>query len=154
MGNITPIFKQREKGRAIELKADEPRAWEDYEIMEQNLLKEMLRHLQGEEMIWNNQHGFKKLTLCLTRLVTLLQWSDRANEVNYLAFFKAFDTVPYNIFISKLERYKFKGQIFQWVKNWLDRYSQRVVVSGSLSMWRLVASPKGACVETSAFQHL
>ena len=58
----------------------------------------------------------------------------------YLDFKKAFDSVPHERLLSKLDAYGIGGPLKAWTKYFLLDRKQRVVVNGKLSSWSLVLS--------------
>ncbi|GAB0180014.1 mitochondrial enolase superfamily member 1 [Grus japonensis] len=69
-------------------------------------------------------------------------WVDegRAVGVVYLDFSRAFDTISHNILVSKFRKCGLDEWTAWWVENWLNGRAQRVVISGTESSWRPVAS--------------
>ncbi|XP_008941304.1 PREDICTED: leukocyte elastase inhibitor-like [Merops nubicus] len=89
---------------------------------------------------------FIKGKSCLTNLIAfyeeITRWIDdgSAEDVVYLGFSKAFDTVSHSILAAKLRKRVLDDQVVRWIVNWLKERSQRVVVNGAECSWRPVSS--------------
>ncbi|XP_056343063.1 triadin isoform X5 [Oenanthe melanoleuca] len=143
-GNIIPFFKKADKeelgnDRSVSLPSMSDK------IMEQLLLETLLRNTENNEMIAGSQHGITKAKSCLTNFlavyhsVTAVVDEGRATGIISLDLNK--DTVPRDIYVSKMERRGSDSWATGWIKNWLDDHAQNVEVSGAMSKWKAV--PRG-----------
>jgi len=64
----------------------------------------------------------------------------------YLDFQKAFDKVPHNRLMMKINAMGITGDVCKWIEDWLNEREQRVILLGSHSEWIKVKSgvPQGS----------
>ena len=121
-------------------------------VLESILKDDIMEHLSRNKLIKSSQHGFVKGKSCTTNLLEFLdkitEAADRgiATDVVYLDFAKAFDKVPTERLLKKLEAHGIGGKVGSWIRAWLADRKQRVCVNGKQSGWRKVLSgvPQGS----------
>ncbi len=85
------------------------------------------------------QHGFRRGHSCETQLIAAAEDIgrnlDKQHQIDILIldFAKAFDTVPHQRLLHKLDHYGVRGQTLTWIDNWLTKRTQTVVVDGTTS---------------------
>ncbi|KAF2349915.1 Reverse transcriptase domain [Trinorchestia longiramus] len=130
--NITPIFKKGNKQipnnhRPISLTSVIS------ETIERLLKVRITKHFNDQNLINDAQHGFREKRSCLTNLLDFFgevnRIYDRTNVVDlvYLDFQNAFDKVPHERLVAKVEAHGIRGNYFRWIRNWLTGRTQRVV---------------------------
>ena len=105
---ITPIFKKGDRARAVNYR---PISLTSHviKIYERVLRKTMVNFIEDNNILCDNQHGFRSGRSCLTQMLShfdaimlgLLNGHD--TDAIYLDFTKAFDKVDHKLFFRKAE---------------------------------------------------
>ena len=138
IASVCPVFKKGSKGdpgnyRPISLTCILCK------IMEGVVRDAMVEFLLANKLICPSQHGFlpgrSTLTNLLEYLETLSRLIDEGHQVDvlYLDFRKAFDVVPKERLLAKMESIGVQVKVLAWVREWLTGRTQRVVLNGKES---------------------
>ena len=111
----------------------------------------MVEHLEANQILCKNQHGFQKGRSCLTQLLAhidiILKNFVEGNDTDsiYLDFSKAFDKVDHKILLAKRYSCGIRGKLLDWLRSYLSNRNQTVVVNGNSSYTAKVQSgvPQG-----------
>ena len=108
-------------------------------VLEHILASNIVKHLDGQGILYDLQHGFREKRSCETQLIMLIKDLARSASVGkqtdiiLLDFSKAFDKVNLSKLLWKLHQYSIRGHVLDWVRAFLSSRSQRVVIDGEES---------------------
>lgn len=149
--NVTAIFKKGSKEVAGNYR---PISLTSHicKVLEALIRDVVVDHIQRYKLINESQHGFVKGRSCLTNLlsffedITALVDKGEPVDVIYLDFQKAFDKVPHRRLMKKVYAMGIRGEIYNWIEDWLKERKQRVCQASFSSIWAEVLSgvPQGS----------
>lgn len=148
---VTPLFKKGDKYnpenyRPISLTCALCKT------MEKPIVRELTSFLLDNNVIPNSQHGFLPQRSTVTNLLSCLnKWTQdvdggRPVDVVYLDYEKAFDTVPIERLLYKLDHFGVRGELLQWIACFLRNRTYVVRANSTLSSGHNVRSgvPQGS----------
>ena len=98
-----------------------------------------MNYLCTNNILSNVQHDFRKSRSCETHLTTLVNEIAKSPndggqlDTALLYFSKAFDKVNHRKLCLKLEHYGIRGELLNWIKNYLSNRTQKVIGEGKIS---------------------
>ena len=121
-------------------------------VMESIIRDDIIEYMITNSLFADQQHGFVPNRSCMTQLICVMEdwtrWIDEGNNIDtvFLDFQKAFDSVPHERMMVKLEAYGITGEYKNWIRDFLKNRRQRVVVGKEKSEWEIVKSgiPQGS----------
>ena len=122
--NVTPIYK---KGCRSDAGNYRPVSLTSQvcKLFESIVRDQLVTHLESNKLITDSQHGFRRGRSCLTNILAYLdqatRWADEgvALDTVYLDFAKAFDKVPHQRLLNKIEGHGVTGKLLKWIGEWL-----------------------------------
>ena len=149
--NVVPVFKRNDKSvitnyRPISLTSLVVKT------MERIIYRHLVSTLESHDRISSCQYGFRKGCSASHLLIQVVHdWAKALDSHNsshslFLDFAKAFDSVPHERLLLKLDCLGIRGDLLNWFRSYLTNRSQRVLINGHYSEWLPVLSgvPQGS----------
>ena len=138
LANIVPLYKG---GNRSMVKNYRPFSLTSlsWKILNHILAGYMWQYIEINQLLNDNQHGFRNYFSSTTQLLHVVHNAARAldnrkaHHLNSFDFAKSFDKVPHDLLIFKLKKYGFPSFLIAWVTSWLHGWTPVVTVNGKAS---------------------
>jgi hypothetical protein len=128
-------------------------------VLESIIKDAIMTHLLQNKLLRDSQHGFMPNRSCTTNLIEFMdavtESVDDGTPVDifYLDFSKAFDSVPHERLMIKLQSKGISSKAYDWLRAWLMDRTQRVRIGDDLSSEEQVDSgvPQGTVLGPCLF---
>ena len=146
--NVVALFKKGDRSKAENYRPVSLTAVA-CKMMEHVIRKQIMIHLNRNNILVKFQHGFRAKHSCESQLImtveSIQRYLKRNKQVDVLVldFSKAIDT--HQRLLLKLDHYGIRDKTLGWIRTWLTNTKQRVVVDGDKSEESSVTSgvPQG-----------
>ena len=104
--------------------------------MEKMIHKKLYNFLEEHNILYHNQHGFRKNNSTIHALMQITERIKTSIDSGkfgcgiFIDLRKAFDTVNHNILLTKLEHYRIRDSMLKWFQSYLSGRKQFVSFNG------------------------
>ena len=136
--NIVPVFKKGEKHMASNYR---PVSLTSIacKLLEHIVHSSIMDHFDRHQVLCDEQHGFRVKRSCESQLFITIDDITRNMEegdqtdIILLDFAKAFDKVPHDRLLHKMEFYGVRQNTIEWIKQYLTNRTQSVILENHKS---------------------
>ena len=121
VANVAPVFKKGDRHSPANYRPISPLTCVCAKLLEHIICKQIMSHFSENKILTPVQHGFRSKHSCESQLlITTDEFiqnfaSKTQTDVVVLDFGKAFDVVPHQRLLHKLDHYGIRGTTLNWI---------------------------------------